>query len=769
MKKIIVIAALFSAALVRAQEPITVIPQPVKLERQEGYFSLSRNMKIIAQDKLFSAEAKYLAEAIPAQFGLGTQILKTNTLNERCIYLKKDAALTTPESYRLEVNRNAVTISAATAAGIFRGIQTFLQLVPNIKTSMYSVPCVLVEDAPRFAYRGMHLDVGRHFFPVSFIKTYIDYLVRYKYNTFHWHLTEDQGWRIEIKKYPKLTSVGGCRNGTIIGRYPGTGNDNLKYCGWYTQEQIKEIVQYATARHIAVIPEIELPGHSSAALTAYPELGCTGGPYKVQETWGVFEEVFCAGSDKTFAFLQDVLDEVMQLFPSKYIHIGGDECPKESWKKCARCQGRKKEKGLKDEHELQSYFIQRIEKYLNGKGRNIIGWDEILEGGLAPNATVMSWRGEEGGIAAARQQHNVIMTPGSHCYFDHSQSRNEDSVTIGGFTTLDKVYSYEPVPAVLNAGEAKYILGAQANVWTEYMKNTAKVEYMIFPRMLAMAEVLWSPKEARNWNGFEPRLLEQLGWLKRKGVNFSTAYFDLGVEVKRAALPGSVKVTLKPRKKTGLIQNVIYKPEEDLTYVPGVELLTLNQDGEAHVTIDKSSRHAFRWVTGNDSSRAVMMRFYWNKATGRDIKLTAAPAKRYPGEDGANGLVNGLRSAKGIASPEWLGWEGGDLEAVIDLGSEQAVSKLTVHTLDQTGSWIYLPKNAEVSVSADGQTFTPTGGDGQFTDDKAGMKWMTVNFSVMAFKPRYIKLLVKNYGVIPAGQPGAGHKAWLFVDEVAVE
>jgi len=331
-------------------------------------------------------------------------------------------------------------------------------------------------------------------------------------NTFHWHLTDDQGWRIEIKKYPKLTTVGGFRNGTIIGRYPGTGNDGLSYGGYYTQEQIKEVVKYAADRFITVVPEIEMPGHSSAAIAAYPQLSCfpeeaTKHPAKcawngdstgkkVQQTWGVFEDVY-APTEYTFNFLQDVLNEVMQLFPSKYIHIGGDECPKESWKRSAFCQQLIKEKGLKDEHGLQSYFIQRIEKYLNTKGRQIIGWDEILEGGLAPNATVMSWRGEKGGIEAAQQQHNVIMTPGGWCYFDHSQTQQEDSVTIGGFTSVEKVYSYDPVPKELSAANKKYVLGAQGNVWTEYIGNTAKLEYMVFPRISALSEVLWTSAEQK--------------------------------------------------------------------------------------------------------------------------------------------------------------------------------------------------------------------------------------------------------------------------------
>jgi hexosaminidase len=409
----------------------------------------------------------------------------------------------------------------------------------NIK---FQIPAVSIQDAPRFAYRGLHLDVARHLFPLEFIKKYIDYIALHKMNYFHWHLTDDQGWRIEIKKYPALMSVGAYRNGTIVGRFPGKGNDNTQYGGYYTQDEVKEIVQYAADRYITVVPEIEMPGHASAAIAAYPWLSCfpdkptviprteaaTGGNQgikKVQETWGVFDDVFCAGNDSTFLFLQNVLEEVLPLFPSKHIHVGGDESPKTHWKKCPRCQARIKAESLKDEHQLQSYFIQRMEKYLNDKGRTLIGWDEILEGGLAPNAVVMSWRGEKRGIAAAKQKHFVIMTPGKPVYFDHTQSKKEDSVTIGGYNPLESVYAYEPVPKELKKDDAKYVMGAQANLWTEYIKHPAKVEYMIFPRLSALSEVLWSPKEKKNWKDFEKRLQLQFKRYDLWKANYSREYF----------------------------------------------------------------------------------------------------------------------------------------------------------------------------------------------------------------------------------------------------
>lgn len=376
-----------------------------------------------------------------------------------------------PGAYRMQVKKNGIYVSGDNENGVFYGVQTLLQLLPVNKSSTLSIPYVNIEDYPRFAYRGLHLDVGRHFFPINFIKKYIDYIAFHKMNYFHWHLTEDQGWRIEIKKYPELAKTAAYRNGTIIGHFPGKGNDSIRYGGIYTQEEVKEIVAYAAKRYITVIPEIEMPGHSLAALTAYPNLGCTGGPYKVQETWGVFDDVYCAGNDSVFQFLQDVMDEVIPLFPSQYVHIGGDESPKKRWQVCPKCQKRIKDNNLKDEHELQSYFIQRMEKYINGKGKTIIGWDEILEGGLAPNAVVMSWRGEKGGVEAAKQNHDVIMTPTTYVYFDYAQTKKEDSLTIGGFVPIQKVYGYEPVPKELSAEQAKHILGAQANLWTEYVTN----------------------------------------------------------------------------------------------------------------------------------------------------------------------------------------------------------------------------------------------------------------------------------------------------------
>ena len=507
-----------------SQNNIAFIPKTQNTLVGKGSFYINTKTYIQADQNSF--EASYLKEAIQIQTGLHLKITsKNNSKSIQLIIQLPNSINFNKEQYEIVVSDSKIIISAPTSQGLFYGIQTLLQMVPFEQKNEIAIPCIQISDAPKYAWRGMHLDVCRHYFPITFIKKYIDYLAHYKMNTFHWHLTEDQGWRIEIKKYPKLTEIGSWRNGSMVGRYDDQKIDDIKYGGFYTQEEIKEVVAYASQRHITIIPEIEMPGHSLAALAAYPELSCTGGPFEVGKKWGVFDDVYCP-KEETFTFLENVLSEVMALFPSEYIHIGGDECPKTRWKSCAHCQKIIKEKGLKDEHELQSYFIQRIEKFVNSKGRKIIGWDEILEGGLAPNAAVMSWRGTEGGIAAAKQKHYVVMTPGSHCYFDHYQGKPENEpLAIGGFTSLEKVYNFNPMPEELNAEERKYILGAQANIWTEYILTPEQVEYMIMPRMSALAEVLWGTANPENFIDFKTRLQAQEIWLKNNNIKYRKTSF----------------------------------------------------------------------------------------------------------------------------------------------------------------------------------------------------------------------------------------------------
>ncbi len=499
---------------------LSLVPLPVKVSVMNEKVSLENGYSIDVNSAEATAIANLLRDNLNRS-GLsenksGTALVLTINANDTTLRA---------EGYRMTVNEDSIKIIGRDGAGLFYGTQTLVQLVgANGKT----IPVVTIDDYPRFPYRGMHLDVGRHMFPVEFIKKYIDLMAHHKMNRFHWHLTEDQGWRIEIKKYPLLQEKAAFRKETVIGHATTATRSQLKnfdgtpYGGYYTQDEIRDVVRYAAERYVTIIPEIELPGHSLAALSAYPHLGCTGGPYEAATTWGVFDDVYCAGKEETFTFLQDVLDEVMALFPSEYIHIGGDECPKTQWKKCPHCQKRMREMELQDEHQLQSYFVRRIEKYLNKHDRQIIGWDEILEGGLAPNATVMSWRGEQGGIAAARAKHAVIMTPGNWCYFDRYQdTTGSEPLAIGGYTPVEKVYSYEPVPDTLSPSEAAYIRGAQANLWTEYIKTPEHVEYMVYPRACAMAEVLWTPSQQRNYGAFEERLKVHLKRLNAWNLNYA--------------------------------------------------------------------------------------------------------------------------------------------------------------------------------------------------------------------------------------------------------
>ena len=500
------------------KEQFSIIPQPVSLIQKNGSLTWEKEVTIIRETEGEQA-ADFLGEYFKTK-NMTANLTAAYKAESNPIYLSivRDNSIGN-EGYTLSINDEGVRINATTGAGLFYGVQSLIQLL--MANNGNEVPFVDVKDSPRFAYRGLHLDVGRHMFPKEFLIKYIDLMARHKFNRFHWHLTEDQGWRIEVKKYPKLQEVAAFRKQTLIGHGGNPKDyDDIRYGGYYSQNDIKEVVKYATDRFVTIVPEIEMPGHSLAALSAYPNLGCTGGPYETGTKWGVFDDVYCAGKEETFEFIQGVLDEVIALFPGEYIHIGGDESPKARWKQCANCQKRIKKEGLKDEHELQSYFIQRIEKYLNSKGKKIIGWDEILEGGLAPNAAVMSWRGEEGGIAAAKQNHYVVMTPGDWCYLDHYQDTTKsEPLAIGGYTPVSQVYEYEPLPPQLSEAEAKFILGAQGNVWTEYMKTPGHVEYMVYPRACALAEVLWAPKEKRNYDDFLQRMQVHFNRLDAWEVN----------------------------------------------------------------------------------------------------------------------------------------------------------------------------------------------------------------------------------------------------------
>lgn len=538
MKKLLllILAGIFSIYDSSGQTvSYSVIPAPQMVNTAgQDSFHLKENTTIVYPkgDELLKRNAEFLSEYIGQATGKALAI-RTYTKERKAnntIILALDPTVKNKEGYILTTTSKGIRISGQTANGVFYGIQTLRKAIPaTAQKAEISLPAGEIKDEPRFSYRGMHLDVCRHFYPVEFVKRYIDLLALHNMNTFHWHLTEDQGWRIEIKKYPKLTEIGSIRNKTVIGKAGSGKYDNTPYGGFYTQEQAKEIVKYAQERFITIIPEIDLPGHMLAALAAYPELGCTGGPYEVCPDWGIFDDVLCIGNDKTLPFLEDVLAEIIEIFPSKYIHIGGDEAPRTRWKECTKCQARIKNEGLKAdkdhtaEDRLQTFCMTRIEKFLNGKGRQIIGWEEILKGDVAPNATVMSWRGIQSGIKAAQMGHDVIMVPKDHCYFDYYQAKDtkQEPLAIGGFVPVENVYNLNPVPAELTPEQQKHILGAQANLWSEYIPTTQQVEYMVLPRMAALSEALWTQPQSKDYESF----LQRLPWLvklyKRDGFNYA--------------------------------------------------------------------------------------------------------------------------------------------------------------------------------------------------------------------------------------------------------
>lgn len=536
----------------RPERLVAVIPAPHVARPARGAWLPADTIDVRVEDTS-SAEGRALSRLAVevAREGLGrpAMVVSGRRTRARPIVLRRlePAAAEVPGSYTLSIAPEGVEVAASSGAGLFYGIQTLRQLLADAAAGpgpAPRVPAITIVDRPRFRYRGMHLDAGRHFMPVAFVKRYIDLMARYKLNRFHWHVTDDQGWRIEIARYPRLTTVGGCRRETMVEKHfnPYVG-DGTPHCGFYTRDEIRDVVAYAAERHVTIVPEIEMPGHAKAALAAYPELACTPGPFEVRTTWGVDEDVFCP-SEATFAFLEGVLTEVMALFPGTYIHVGGDEVPKTRWRSSPAAQEVIRREGLRDENELQSWFIRRIERFLLQHGRRLIGWDEILEGGLAPEATVMSWRGTAGGIEAARQRHDVIMTPNSHLYFDFYQGDARfEPLAIGGLSPIEKVYAYEPVPDSLTPDEAAHILGAQANVWTEYLKTPGAVEYMAWPRALALAEVTWSTREARDWDSFVARLPAALRALDALGVNYRVPAVQ-GLEGDRLTLEPGVTVRL---------------------------------------------------------------------------------------------------------------------------------------------------------------------------------------------------------------------------------
>ncbi len=729
-----------------------IIPQPDRVVEKEGYFVLNDDTGIQYDDN-FKVAANFLRNYIASGSSFKLK-------NNNAIVFEKDTTLSNVEAYTLSIDKKQIKISAATDQGAFYAVQSLRQLLPvafeakNYKADEVKIQNVNISDQPQFKYRGMHLDVGRHMYSVAFIKSYIDALAMLKMNTFHWHLTEDQGWRIEIKKYPKLQEVAAYRDETLIGHYSDQPHqfDGKRYGGYYTQEEIKAIVAYAQERFITIIPEIEMPGHSQAAIAAYPELGCTGKQVEVAKLWGVFEEIYCPKED-TFEFLEDVLDEVLELFPSPYIHIGGDEAPKIRWEQCEDCQRLIKEKGLKDEHELQSYFITRIEKYLNSKGRQIIGWDEILEGGLAPNATVMSWRGTKGAIEAAKSSHHVVMTPTSHCYFDYYQSdKTDEPLAIGGFLPLEKVYGFNPIPEALTEEESKFVLGAQGNVWTEYMPTADAVEYMVFPRILAMSEVVWTAPERKHYEDFLLRLESFHQRLKALDINYANHLYDIEGELIKD--DGELKYQLSTPIKDKVIRLTLNggRPDfESRTY-------------QKPITIDTSRTiraAVFEFNSKEQLGRAFEQKINVHKAFGKKITINKKPHKAYSGS-GAEGLVNGISgSDTRYGDKEWLGFWGEDIAIVINFEVPTVINEITTRFYNANGQWIYAPKSIAVMYHTEDETPTllkPIEPTGLLTD-------VSIKKQLEVTK---VILTVHNYGTIPLGRQGAGQKAWTFIDEIII-
>ncbi len=741
---------------------VVLIPKPQQMEIHSGDFTIDKNTSFFFEPE-FKIAGDFFQEFL--QNSAGFQLPKKSK-DKAQIIIEKDATQPS-EGYYLDISDSKMVIKASDGSGAFYAIQTLRQLLPSSlekpisakeEKISFTIPQLTSTDFPKFHYRGMHLDVARHFFDKEFVKKYIANLALLKMNTFHWHLTDDQGWRIEIKKYPDLTKKGGFREETRIGHYEDRPEryDGKRYGGFYTQEDIKEVVAYAATQNITIIPEIEMPGHAQAAIHSYPELGCTGEQIPVATTWGVFEDIFCP-REETFTFLENVLSEVMELFPGKYIHIGGDEAPKLRWKNCSHCQQLTKEKNLKDEDGLQSYFIHRIEEFVNSKGKKIIGWDEILEGGLAPNAIVMSWRGMQGGMDATKQGNDVIMTPVSHAYFDYYQSENLDEPTaIGGFLPLKKVYSLNPIPDELTEEEGKHILGAQANLWTEYIPTEKQAEYMVFPRILAMSEVVWSGP-SKNFDKDYPDFFSRVeGFMKRLDA-LNINYADYLYEVEGAILKkdGKVYYELTTPTKGKEIRYSINGSEEKTYTKP----ILIKEDSKIIANVYKDSKKL-----GRDFSEKI--NFHKAITANIEIDVDTNPAYAAGGKDA---LINGISgSDKRYGDKEWLGFWGDDLEITIDLGEETEINSLETRFFNSPGVWIYTPKEIRTQILKDLKEDSPFQSINQFYRAQT-QNIVPIEQKFEGTKGRYIKLFVKNYGTIPDGLQGAGHKAWTFIDEIVIE
>ncbi|MFY9151859.1 MAG: family 20 glycosylhydrolase [Prolixibacteraceae bacterium] len=753
-------------------DELVLVPQVAKKIPGIASFKFNRQTTFVVESIEQQEIARKFTEFFEKAAGWKPQISIGGDEGSNQVYFKEEPVLG-PEAYSLDVSSKRIEIKAAQPAGYFYAMQTLRQLLPpEIENSQVSekmkwlVPSVRITDHPAFAWRGFMLDVSRHFFPKEDVFRLIDNLAFHKINTLHLHLVDDQGWRIEIKKYPRLTEVGAWR----VDREDQPWNSRLKqeagehasYGGFYTQEDIREIVAYAQNRFITIVPEIEMPAHVASALAAYPQYSCTGGPFTVPPggVWPI-TNIYCAGNDSTFLFLEDILSEVIDLFPSKYIHIGGDEATKTEWEKCPKCKKRIKTEGLKSMEELQSYFIKRIEKFIHSKGRILLGWDEILEGGLPAEATVMSWRGIQGGIEAANLGHDVVMSPNSFWYFDYYQGpSDQEPPAIGGFLPLSKVYGFNPVPEELNPEAAKHILGGQANLWTEYVPGIKHAEYMIFPRIAALSEVLWSPRETHNWSGFSHRIQRLMQRYDLMGINYSKSAFKVSAKSETNSEKNQLSVRLTSELEGAEIHFTTDGTEPD----------TSSERYAEPVLLEKTILlKAVTFRNGIPAVPAFSQIFNVNKATAKKVSYLTPASESYPGS-GESTLVNGVHGSSNLSDGEWQGWAGSNMEVIVDLNDSTEIQNIMVGALHNASAWIFLPAQMEFFVSQDGIKFEKIATVNNFENPLSEEK-LQKDFSAFfqPVKTRFVKVIAHNLGKCPKGHAGAGQPAWMFIDEIVME
>ncbi len=755
----------FMGCSVPPRQDVSVVPLPTQMVLKSGSLKWKNNQSLVVafDSALFENVANQWQGILGGDYGFTVSVAKIGegAADVSLVY----QAMENPERYELEVSSQGVTVKAGTAAAAFYALQTFKQLLP-LKAELdgrgVAIRTLSIADEPAFSYRGTHLDVGRHFFTADSIKRFIDILAMHKMNTFHWHLTEDQGWRIEIKKYPRLTEVGSYRPNSVIGRNSGE-YDNVPVSGFYTQDEIKDVVRYAAERYITIIPEVDMPGHMLAALAAYPELGCRGKNYEVCRQWGVFDEVLCAGNEKTYSFVFDVLDEVMQLFPSKYIHIGGDECPKAEWVKCPKCQAKIRQLKIKHdgkhsaEEQLQSYFTKTVEKYLNEHGRLLIGWDEIMEGGLSETATVMAWRGANYAFEAAALGNDAILTPGNYCYFDHYQTDDVagEPLAIGGYTPIHRVYGYEPIENNVPDSIRKHILGVQANLWTEYMKTFSQVEYMLLPRLAALSEVNWS-NAPKDYDGFLVRLERFVKQYDEKGYNYGRHIFNVNGQVVRDSVNSTMNMSLSALSGA------------DIRYtIDGSEPTRSSAQYVSPVAIDHSMTFKAVAFYGDRSSSVFSQKFEFSLSTAKPITLNTLPNPTYS-FNGGQLLNDGLVGTKIYRTGRWMGFLGNDVSATIDLLTATPVASVGLNALVITGDWIFRPSAIRVSASDDDQNYTLVKEllpEAPIAHVDA-IESYRVDFETI--NARFIKVEVASVKKMPEWHSGKGRPAYVFVDEIVV-